>query len=245
MSERSIRLFQTAPHPCGYFAGREASDVLLDPHADALPEIYPQALASGFRRSGGHVYRPRCPDCQACQPLRLPLAQFRPSRSQQRSARRNADLTLNTELRAPNDEQFALYQRYLAARHAGGGMDEGSRWDFEQFVRSPWSPTRFFELRLAQQLVAVAITDISTRALSAVYTFFDPDLAERSLGTAAILRQIAWGQATGREHLYLGFFIDGHAKMKYKAGFRPAELLVDGHWRPSDQVVPAKAADTR
>lgn len=234
MSERTIRLFQTASHACGYYPEREARDVLLDPHDAALSEAYPQALAAGFRRSGGHVYRPRCPHCVACQPMRLPLADFRPDRSQRRCAQRNRDLVLNSEVRRSTDEHYALYRRYLAARHRGGGMDEGSRWDFDHFVRSEWSPTRFFELRLDERLLAVAITDVFAGGLSAVYTFYEPDLPERSLGTASILRQIEWGRTQGLSYLYLGFFIAGHPKMHYKSRFGPAEFLRQGRWQGLD-----------
>lgn len=234
MSDHGIRLFLTAEHPCGYFPERQAQDLLLDPHDPRVPQLYGQALALGFRRSGGHVYRPRCPSCAACQPLRLDVRRFRPDRSQRRCLRDNADISELRPMRAASDEHFALYQRYVRTRHKGGGMDCGGRFDFDAFVSAPWSPTRFAELRQGDRLVAVAVTDALPDALSAVYTFFDPDLSERGLGTLAILRQIEWARASGRHWLYLGFFIEGHPKMHYKARFKPAECLVDGAWRPLD-----------
>lgn len=234
MSDHGIRLFLTAEHPCGYFPERRARDLLLDPHDTRVPQLYDQALAMGFRRSGGHVYRPRCPDCSACLPLRLDVRRFVARRSQRRCLRDNLDVQgLDPQDRA-SDEHFALYQRYVRQRHPGGGMDGGGRFDFDAFIRAPWSPTRLAELRLDGRLVAVAVTDVLPDALSAVYTFYDPDLEERGLGTLAILRQIEWAQRSGRRWLYLGFLIRGHPKMQYKSRFGPAEVLLDGIWRPLD-----------
>lgn len=230
MTVRSIRLFQTAEHPCGYFRERQARDLMLDPHEPALAEIYGQALAAGFRRSGGHVYRPHCVGCAACRPLRVEVAGFRPNRSQRRCLRRNQQVRLEVTGSAADDTVYGLYRRYLAHRHAGGGMDGGDRFDFEHFVACDWSPTRFFRLLEGDRLLAVAVTDVVAGALSAVYTFFEPELPERGLGTLAILRQIDWARQHGLAHLYLGFWIPEHAKMRYKATFAPADVLRDGRW---------------
>ena len=232
MSDHGIRLFLTADHPCGYFPERRARDLLLDPHDPRVPIVYGQALDMGFRRSGAHIYRPRCPECQACQPLRIDVARFAPNRSQRRCLRRNADIGPLTISERPGDAHFALYQRYVRHRHPDGGMDRGNRFDFDSFIRAEWSPTRFAELHLDGQLVAVAVTDLLEAGLSAVYTFFDPALETRGLGTLAILRQIEWARASRRRWLYLGFFIAGHPKMHYKCRFAPAEVLRDGSWQP-------------
>jgi leucyl-tRNA---protein transferase len=231
MTAPSIRLYQTQDHACGYWPERTARDLLLDPREPSLPLLYGQMLALGFRRSGGNVYRPRCAGCNACTPLRLPVTQFVANRSQRRCVARNADLHWQDVPAEYNDERFALYRHYLGSRHAGGGMDQASRFDFEQFLKSDWSPTRFLEARLDGRLVAVAVTDVVDDALSAVYTFFDPGLADRSLGTCAVLQQIDCAKARGRQYLYLGFWLAGHPKMHYKAGFRPAQVLRDGRWQ--------------
>lgn len=231
MGDHGIRLFLTAEHPCGYFPTLQARDLLLDPHDLRVPQLYGQALALGFRRSGPHVYRPRCADCTACRPLRLEVARFLPSRSQRRCLRDNQDVGPLRPLTSVSDEHYALYRRYVRHRHAGGGMDAGDRFDFDSFVSADWSPTRFAELRLGQTLLAVAVTDALPDALSAVYTFFDPVQTRRGLGTLCILRQIEWAQRSGRRWLYLGFHIAGHPKMHYKSQFRPHEVLIDGQWQ--------------
>jgi leucyl-tRNA---protein transferase len=237
MTGTSIRLFQTQDHACGYWPGRTARDLLLDPHEPSLAALYGDMLALGFRRSGSNVYRPRCAACSACTPLRIPVGRFRPNCSQRRCGERNADLVWQEAQAGYSEERFALYGRYLAARHRDGGMDQPARDEFEQFLMAPWSPTRFLEARLDGRLLAVAVTDVLDNALSAVYTFYEPEAAVRGLGTAAVLHQLDLAVATGREWLYLGFWLEGHPKMAYKARFGPAEILRAGRWQPLAGIV--------
>ncbi|TAN06362.1 MAG: arginyltransferase [Rhodanobacteraceae bacterium] len=230
-SER-VRLFQTLPHPCGYFATRTAQNLVLDPAAPNLPALYALSLARGFRRAGGHVYHPHCPNCHACEPCRIEVSTFKPDRSLRRCLAANRDLDVAACPPGLTDERHDLYARYLRARHPGGGMDDASGDDFSQFLAAPWSPTEFLEFRLRGQLVAVAVTDVCETGLSAVYTFFEPTLPRRSLGSFAILRQIELARARGLPHLYLGYWIEGHAKMGYKARFDSLQILGPGGWQP-------------
>jgi len=226
-----MTLYRTGEHDCGYFTDRRARDLVLDPRDPDLALAYPNALAQGYRRSGGHVYRPQCPSCNACTPVRLPVRDFRPDRSQRRCLRDNAEVVDRMLLPLRTPEVFDLYRRYLHARHGDGPMAETSEDDFDHFIASPWSPTRFMELRLHGRLLALAVCDTTHDALSAVYTFFEPDAPARSLGTLAILRQIEWARRTGREFIYLGYWIDGHPKMHYKSRFRPLQVLDGSQWR--------------
>ena len=243
MKPETVRLFQTLPHPCGYFGERTAQNLVIDPASPHLAQIYDAALLRGYRRAGGHVYHPHCRRCQACVPARVAATEFRPDRSQRRCQRRNADLDTVIEPAAYSDEYFALYARYLDVRHAGGGMDNPAVEDFTRFLYTPWSPTRFVALRRRGRLLAVAVTDFSSSGLSAVYTFFDPDEAARGLGTFAILTQIDLARQRGIEHVYLGYWIAGHPKMDYKARFRPLELLGPHGWhRIGEPSVGARTA---
>jgi len=242
MKSELVRLFQTLPHPCGYFTERTAQNLVIDPASPHLPQIYEAALARGFRRAGGHVYRPHCVGCRACVAARVPVARFVPNRSQRRCMRRNADLDLVVAPANFRDEYFELYRRYLGTRHPCGGMDDPELEDFSRFLYTDWSPTQFLELRLRGRLLGVAVTDVAATGLSAVYTFYEPDEAARSLGTYAILRQIELARARAVPHVYLGFWIEAHPKMDYKARFRPLELLGADGWRElpetGSQIVP-------
>ena len=226
-----FRLFQTAEHPCGYWPDRIARDLVFDPRDPRMGQWYPLALGWGFRRSGDIVYRPHCNNCRACTAVRIPVERFQPDRSQRRCLATNTRVEMRVCPAQRTDEQLALYRRYLSARHAGGGMDTHGASEFDQFLVGSWSEGRFIELREDGRLLAVAVTDLVEGALSAVYTFFEPDLAERGLGTLSILRQIEWARSTGRHHLYLGYWISGHRKMDYKRRFRPLEGFDGREWR--------------
>ncbi|HET6397725.1 MAG TPA: arginyltransferase [Pseudoxanthomonas sp.] len=232
-----LRLFQTGGHACGYWPDRSARDLVLDPRDPRLAAVYPQALDWGFRRSGDLVYRPHCPGCRACVPVRIPVADFAPDRSQGRCLARNAAVEARVAPARRSAEHFALYQRYLASRHRDGGMDGHGTAEFDQFLVGGWSDTRFLELRepaagdAPGRLLAVAVTDRVPRALSAVYTFYEPDLPARGLGTLAILHQVQWARREGLDHVYLGYWIEGHAKMDYKRRFRPLEAFDGRRWR--------------
>ena len=225
-----VRLFQTLPHPCGYYAARTAQNIVIDPSAPQLPQIYDIAVQRGYRRAGGHVYHPQCAGCRACIACRVPVERFRPSRAQRRCLARNESLSITLAPANYTDEYFALYGRYLRARHPDGGMDDARPEDFSRFLYTAWSPTRFVEFREDGRLLALAVTDFCVSGLSAVYTFYEPDCAERSLGAFAILSQLRIARERGLPYLYLGFWIENHPKMDYKSRYQPLEILRDGAW---------------
>lgn len=236
-----LDLFRSLGHPCSYLPNREASSVIVDPTADLSPAAYSALLAQGFRRSGNHVYRPWCRTCRLCIPIRLPVADFEPARRQRRAWRRNRDLDAIPKESRFDPEHYALYRRYTSVRHVGGEMADASADDFMQFLTSDWAETLFVELRLGRHLAAVAVTDILTDGLSAVYTFFDPDLAKRSLGVQGVLQQIDIARSLGLDWLYLGYWIASCDKMNYKADYRPLEAFRDGMWRrfePGEPIDP-------
>jgi arginine-tRNA-protein transferase len=228
-----LRVFHTGEHPCGYWPDRIARDLVLDPRDPRLADRYPLALGWGFRRSGDIVYRPHCHGCRACVSVRIPVADFTPDRSQRRCLARNSDIEARVLPAERNDEQLALYRRYLVARHPHGGMDTHGAAEFEQFLIGAWAQGRFLELRerSSHRLLAVAVTDLVGDAMSAVYTFYDPEDSARGLGTLAILKQIEWARRDGHSHLYLGYWIAGHDKMDYKRRFRPLEGFDGRSWR--------------
>jgi len=229
MTDR-VRLFQTLPHNCGYYAERTAQNLVVDPGAPHLDRLYPPALAKGFRRAGGHLYLPQCTACQACVPCRIDVEGFTPDRAQRRCLARNGDLTVTEAQPGFTHERHELYRRYLHARHSGGGMDAADADDFQRFLAAPWSPTLFVEFRERDRLLGIAVTDVTLSGVSAVYTFFDPDEGARSLGTFGILQQVALAKRRGIPYVYLGFWIAGHPKMDYKRRFRPLEIRKLGRW---------------
>jgi arginyl-tRNA--protein-N-Asp/Glu arginylyltransferase len=225
-----IRLYLSTEHPCGYLPQRTARSLFVDPDFTLNPARYELLLHQGFRRGGDHVYRPRCAGCAACIPARIPVKLFEPNRSQRRCLKHNADLALNIK-RELTDEQFELYQRYLRGRHAGGGMNPEDKPGFHNFLDCGWGTAEFWEFRLDSALLGCAVVDRTPQALSAVYTFFDPDMTERSLGTYAVLQQVMAARDLGMDHVYLGYWVPGSKKMEYKRVFKPLEILAGRGWQ--------------
>jgi arginyl-tRNA--protein-N-Asp/Glu arginylyltransferase len=223
-------LLRTEPHPCPYLPDRDA-ELLVAVAWGIGGARYRQLLEREFRRTGNVFYRPDCPNCRACRPIRVPVEHFRMSRSQRRVRRRNADLSVSVGPLCVDDDHFDVFAGYQQHRHDGDMAD--SREAFEEFVGT--SPIDSFEiaLRLDGRLTGVSIVDVCGEdALSSVYFYYDPAHARRSLGVYSGLCEIDECRRRGRPYWYIGYHVAGCAKMEYKARFRPCELLSpDGVWR--------------
>lgn len=230
MTGRELTFFASGEHPCSYLSEARAGTLFVDPAAPLNKTIYTQLLKFGFRRSGDYVYRPRCPACTACVPLRIPVASYEVRRAERRTSRRNADLAVTSTPARFHDEQYELYARYVRYRHPGGGMDDTDPERYLEFLGCTWGDTRFYEFRLQDRLVAVAVIDHVEDALSACYTFFEPTLTRRSLGVYAVLWQIAEAKRRDLPWVYLGYWIRDCEKMSYKDRFRPLEAYLSNRW---------------
>lgn len=226
---QQLQFYATPPHACPYLPGQEAISLFAEPNLMDT-RLYSRLAELGFRRSGSHVYRPACEGCRACVPVRIPVAAFRPRRRDRRCLVRNADVTSVWVKANFSPEHFQLYSDYLTARHPDGGMDKPTPNHYRQFLMGDWSETWFLEFRLEGRLIAVAVADLLTDGLSAVYSFYDPTLDQRGLGNYCILRLIDLTQGRGLPYLYLGYWIQNCQKMDYKGRFRPLESLISDHW---------------
>ena len=229
-SMRDLKVYTTYPHSCSYLDEQEATTLFVDPRQPVDKLLYSNLSLLGFRRSGSHIYRPHCTHCDACVPARIPVAQFRPRRGQARTWKRNQDLRVRRTESLSDDEAYGLYCRYIELRHADGDMYPPDREQYESFLNNAWDCTHYYRFYDSRSLVALAVVDELQDGLSAIYTFFDPTLDKRSLGTYAVMWQIERARALRLDYLYLGYFIRDCRKMAYKSAFRPLELLVDGHW---------------
>jgi len=235
MNQQLIRpdrfFFGTRSLPCPYIEGQTERKVVTDLTGHNAEELYERLSRAGFRRSHNLAYRPACPTCNACIPVRVVAGEFEMTKSFRRVMAANADLTADDTDAIATVEQYRLFSGYQQARHEGGDMSGMAFNDYRAMVEDTPVTSRTVEFRDGDgALVAVMLMDRMEASLSAVYSFFDDGMARRSLGTFMILWMVECARALALPYVYLGFWIDGSDKMAYKARFQPLEALSDGGW---------------
>ena len=241
-SRDTPQFYLTAPSPCPYLSGREERKVFTHLVGERAPELNDLLTHGGFRRSQSIAYRPACETCRACVSVRVVVEDFRPTRSMRRVLDRNSDLVAEMRVPVPTSEQYSVFRGYLDSRHRDGGMADMTVLDYAMMVEDSHVETRIVEFRRRGPdsritgrgngpLLGVALTDVLSDGLSMVYSFFDPDAGDRSLGTFIILDHIARARRLGLPYVYLGYWVKGSKKMDYKGRFLPQERLSPEGWR--------------
>ncbi|HYE47045.1 MAG TPA: arginyltransferase [Caulobacter sp.] len=231
-----MRFFLTAASPCPYLPGREERKVFAHlPQADGAA-INDSLTQSGFRRSQNIAYRPACEACSSCTSARIPVKDYIFSRSERKVLARNEDLRRHVVEAEATTEQFDLLRRYLLTRHADGGMAEMTWPDYVAMVEDTTVRTHIVEYRTRSKdrgpgdLLACVLIDVMGDGLSLVYSFYDPSLARRSLGTFIVLDNLIQAAMNELPHVYLGYWVPGSEKMTYKVRFSPLEILRPSGW---------------
>jgi arginine-tRNA-protein transferase len=238
---QSPQFFLTAPSPCPYVEGQFERKVFTHLVGDKAPELNDLLTQGGFRRSQNIAYRPACESCRSCISVRILANEFTPSRNMRRVMARNADLIGAAHDAEPSTEQYSLFRSYLDARHKRGGMSDMTVLDYAMMVEDSHVETKIIEYRRRGpdsfitgkgqgELIAVALSDVMSDGLSMVYSYFNPEMEDRSLGTFMILDHINRARAAGLPHVYLGYWVSGSRKMAYKIRFRPQEHLGPKGW---------------
>jgi len=224
--------FTTAPLPCPYIAGRLERKIVTElngPDAEMLHETLSRA---GFRRSHSIAYTPACPGCNACIPVRIVAGGFQPDRTMRKIAKLNVDLSAQAIPARATAEHYRLFARYQESRHGGGDMALMGFYDYRSMVEDSPIDTFLVEFRRPDGvLVATCLADRMSDGLSAVYSFFEPDLPRRSLGTQMVLWLVEEAARRGLPYVYLGYWIGESRKMAYKARFQPLEAFGPNGWR--------------
>ena len=224
--DHPLKIFPTGMHPCSYLPGLIARNAVVDPDYKMTPDVYDYLIKNGFRRSGEQVYRPYCHTCEECVTTRIPVAEFKRSRSQKRNWNLNKDLIVKVNHEGFRDEYLPLYQQYLISRHESKDYE-----GVEKFLIADWCDIQFIEFYANEKLIGVAVVDAIKSGFSAIYTFFDPiEGNRRGLGVYAVLWQIEYANEQKLEYVYPGFWIKDCRKMNYKTRFQPIEGLIKGNW---------------
>ncbi|RCS23126.1 arginyltransferase [Phyllobacterium salinisoli] len=243
--QQSPQFFLTAPSTCPYLEGQFERKVFTHLVGDKANELNDLLTQGGFRRSQNIAYRPACETCRACVSVRILAGEFGMNRSMKRIWKRNADLIGYSHRAEPSTEQYSLFRHYLDARHRKGGMSDMTVLDYAMMVEDTHVNTQIIEYRRRGpdsfishkgegELLAVALTDVMSDGLSMVYSFYDPEIVDRSLGTFMILDHIQRAVALGLPHVYLGYWVEGSKKMQYKIRFKPQEHLGPKGWERRD-----------
>jgi arginyl-tRNA--protein-N-Asp/Glu arginylyltransferase len=225
--------FSTELAPCPYLPNRAERRLVTSLDRSDADDRHERLMQTGFRRAQRFAYRPACPGCRACVPVRIPVARFAMTRGWRRILRRNADLSACERPLVATEEQFELFTRYLLGRHAEGGMSAMSWTDYRAMIDdSPVAGLVAEWRRPDGSLIAVSLTDRCASGLSGVYKFFDPAEGRRSLGSLIVLWHVQRARELRLPYVYLGYWVAGSAKMAYKARFRPLEQLTVEGWLP-------------
>ncbi len=223
--------FSTAPLSCPYLPNRTERRIVTELLGRDAVALHDGLSAAGFRRSHNIAYAPACPECQACRAVRVLAEEFKLSRSQNRILKRNGDLLDQRVSIKATPEQFELFVAYQESRHSGGDMSKMDFRDYQALVEDTPVDTNLVEFRLPNDtLAAVCLLDRVDNGLSAVYSFYQTSLKRRSLGSYMILWLIDQARILGLDHVYLGFWIAGCAKMSYKEKFQPLEIWTVNGW---------------
>ena len=226
-----LRLYLTAPYTCTYLPDQQARSQVASPAFLVTHDVYSHLVLHGFRRSGTFTYRPHCDSCQACVPVRVKVADFTPSRTQRRTWRRHQSLHATLQGLEDQEEHYKLYQRYQNVRHPGGSMNNDNRAQYQNFLLQSQVNTMQISFRNNDALRMVSIIDLLEDGLSAVYTYYDPDVPQASFGVYNVLWQIELCRKLGLEYLYLGYWIKNSEKMAYKKNFQPQQGFKQGTWQ--------------
>lgn len=226
-SSNDLIRFVTNPSPCSYISTETAQ---LEYRVPAVMDAasLERLIERGWRRFGNYVFRPQCATCVKCRPLRIVLNDFRPSKSQRRTLRRNSHVEVFVTRPHVTDEHIELFNAYhrdMTDRRDWPDNTTSFQNYYESFIGRPCEFAREFQYRDDGRLIGVGIVDVMNHGLSSAYFYHDPVWRKLGPGTFSILTEIEWGRVQSLRYSYLGYWIHENQSMNYKARFTPHEIL--------------------
>lgn len=231
------RVVQDRFEECIYRPGQVARCPARVPLQRLSPEQLDMLLDEGDQRVGGTVFRPECPFCTACEPVRVDIRAFAPSRSQRRVQKRNEDIRVEIANPQLSRRRVAMWNRHRAAR---GLMTESSRRDpigYQEWLVDSCAVTREVRYWLDDRMVAVSVLDFGRESANSAYCYYDPRYADRSLGVYSVLWEMEHCRSLGMRWYYLGLWVADCSALRYKTNYLPHERLVRGRWVRFEQKV--------
>ena len=231
---KNPQFYVTAPQDCPYLEKQVERKLFTALYGSNSRRLNNSLSKQGFRRSQNVLYRPSCSNCNACMSARISSAKFKQSKSQKRIHIRNKDVTRVLNPPLATDPQYNLFKRYIDTRHPDGGMSDMDADDFTAMIEETNVDSRIVEYYANKngnlELISFSLVDILDDGISMVYSVFDPNMKERSLGTYMIMDHNELALEMGLNFVYLGYWVKGSSKMDYKKRFSPLQVFTEDKW---------------
>ena len=215
---------------CPYLPNRQACMPLRWQMRPPTPDEFDESLCEGDRRVGRMLYRTQCPSCNACEAIRVSVADFHPSKSLRRVWNSNQDVVVKLAPAVFSEDRLSMYNRHKIERGLSKTNRPMSRQSYDNWFLYSCADTREFRYFIDKKLVGISIVDFGRNDISSVYFFFDPDFSNRSLGTFSVLHEINWMRERGMRYYYLGLYVEDCANLNYKGRFYPHQRLINNKW---------------
>ncbi len=228
------QFYVTAPQDCPYLDNQVERKLFTALYGSNSRRLNNSLSKQGFRRSQNVLYRPSCANCSACMSARISSREFKPSKSQKRILLKNSDIVRVVNPALATDAQYDLFKQYITARHPNGGMSDMDANDFTAMIEETNVESKLIEYYAKKngelELISFSLVDILDDGISMVYSVFNPNFKERSLGTYMILDHNNLTLEMDLQYVYLGYWVQGSSKMDYKKRFSSLEVFTNDKW---------------
>lgn len=200
-------------------------------HIENATQSYNTALINrGWRRFGSYYFHPICESCSECKSLRINVDEFKLSKSQKKSIKRNKETEIIIQKPTLTQAHLDLYNKYHAFKHQKDNWTHRNispREYKENFVEGAHDFGKEVLYIQDGEIIGVDLIDILDDGISSIYFYYDPDFPRLSLGIYSLLYQIELAKVLELPWIYLGYWVDGCKAFAYKSNFQPQEILND------------------